>query len=70
MRMLNFTYETPKEKINGRRENETVESSSKHDFKDSNLDVFNSEIKKLMAKYPDDNFDISIRIKEPKKSKK
>lgn len=65
--MLNFTYVTPKEEKKGRRSDETVESTSKHIFKDINRDVVNDELAKLMARYPDYDFELSIKFKKSRK---
>lgn len=67
--MLNFTYTTPKEENRGRYDGETVSKVAKHTFKDSNRDILSEELSKLMARYPDYNFNITIAIK-PSKSKK
>lgn len=67
--MLNFSYTTPKEKDKGKQENEFVESTTRHTFKDSNRDILNDEISKLMARYPDYNLDIKINFTRQKGSK-
>ena len=64
--MINFSYTTPKEADKGTHENETVTSSSTHLFKDTTPHVINDEISKLMARYPDYDFDIKLTFKTKK----
>lgn len=68
--MLNFSYTTPKEEDKGRHENETVTSSATHVFKGTNRDVINDEIAKLMARYPDYDFEVKFTFKKQRKSEK
>lgn len=67
--MLNFTYTTPKEENTGRKENELVEKTAKHTFKDTNRDIINDELSKLMARYPDYDFNLTLSMKKSKSKK-
>lgn len=69
IKMLNFSYTTPKSEDTGLRKNEKVESVEKHTFKDSNREILSDELSKLMAKYPDYDLDIKISFKKQKGSK-